>query len=159
MPSLNLRKKKTGLTSHPKKPSLCLQGTDILLEFLHCFPLLAVSQAAQQHRSAPGHGSAVCSLHMHPAHPKTESRSLGTAHECLGAFPMQEQHSLHRCGPGLDLPHKSWELLECWIVSSSGDAHDESGLALRQKEKAPLECNCILNYFNCCCFLFLSQPS
>lgn len=39
---------------------------------------------------------------------------------------------------------------------TQGLAHGKSGAALRQKEKAPLECNCVLNYFNCCYFPFFA---
>lgn len=123
MPSLNLRKKITGLTSHPKKPPISSRGTDMLLELLHCFSLHAVSQAAQLHRSAPGHDSAFSSHHIHPTHHKAEDRCLGAGQESLRAFSMHEQHSLHRGGLGSCLPHKSWELLESRIVSSLRGLH------------------------------------
>lgn len=105
-------KRITGLTSCPK--SLPCDPKALIF----CWNFSAASPCRL--RSAPGHGKAVSSHHTHPTHPKTEFRSLGAGQESPKAFPMHGQHSLHRGGIGLYLPHKSWELLESRIVSSLG---------------------------------------
>lgn len=153
MPSLNLREEDNRADILSKKPPLCPQGI-----FCWNFSAAPPCRLSLELQSSPGQpmGTAVLSpLTTSTQHiPRLNSDLWGQVRSPPGLSPCTS--STHCTGMGLVcICHTKAE--SCWkaeLSPHSGLAHDKSGVALRQKEKAPLECNCVLNYLKCCYFPF-----
>lgn len=155
MPSLNLRQKITGLTSHPKNLS-CLSKTRIF-----CWNFSTASPSTQCLKLHSTTGQLLDMAGLSPLTTATQhipglsSDLWGWVTNLSGLCPCTS--STHYTGVGsVCVCHTKAE--SCWKAESS----PHSGPCtwwMWGCTKAPLECNCVLTALTAAIFPFLSQPS
>lgn len=157
MPSLNLRKKITGLTSHPKKPPMSPRG------MICCWNFSTASPSTQSLKLLSSTGQPLDMTVLSPLTPSTQHITRlktdlwGQVRSLSGLSPCTS--STHCTGVGLvHVCHTKAE--SCWkaeLSPHSGACTWWMWECTEAERKGTFGVQLCFNYFNCC--YFLSQPS